>query len=91
MTLEPQAPAVVRALLSDMLSPDGYSVVVRSWPADGNGHAKLEVVPDEDACADCLVPKRVLTQVLTSQLPDGVRVDEADVTYPGDAPVGADR
>lgn len=86
-TLDTQAtaPDEITQLFEDMVGADGYSVVVHEWPASGAGHAKLEVVAGADACVDCLVPKKVLAQVLVRAVSPGILIDEDDITYPAEA------
>jgi hypothetical protein len=76
-------PADILSLLNDIIAADGYGAVIHAWP-DGPGHARLEVVAYEGACADCLVPKTVLASILTRRLPEGVVLDESDLIYPVD-------
>ena len=75
----------IEELLRTMLAADGYMGVIRAWPNDGRGHAKIEIVASPEACDDCLVPKNVLAMVLADNLPAGVTVEEADLAYPTDA------
>lgn len=63
-------------------------MLVQAWPADGVGHAKIEVVAHEGACEDCLVPKSMLAKVMAGELPNGVLLDEHDLVYPTDAKGG---
>jgi hypothetical protein len=58
---------------------------VHSWPADDRGPARIEIVAGTEACDDCLVPKDVIRMVLANELPPGVRLDDADLVYPGEA------
>jgi hypothetical protein len=76
-------PADVLSLLNDIVAADGYGAVIHAWP-DGPGHARLEVVAQEGACADCLVSKTVLASILTRRLPRGVVIEESDLIYPAD-------
>jgi hypothetical protein len=74
----------IEELLETMLASDSYAGVIRAWPPDGSGHAKIEIVALAGACEDCLVPKNVLVMVLADNLPAGVTVEEADLIYPAD-------
>jgi hypothetical protein len=74
----------VAQLLDDMLGSDGYWAVIRGWPAHGRGRLQIEIVAGEDACPECLVPKRMLSVVLQQGLPAGLVVDEDDLIYPTD-------
>lgn len=84
MTTHANARSEIEELLGTMLDADGYTGVIRSWPETGVGHAKVEVVASPEACEDCLVPKGVLAMVLSDSLPDGISLDETDLTYPSD-------
>jgi len=77
----------VQELLSTMLDADGYTGVVRNWPEGGQGHVKVEILAGAEACPDCLVSKHILAMVLADNLPAGVTVEEADLTYPTDLKV----
>ena len=79
-----EVPADVRVLLHDMFASDGYSAVVHEWPAETGGHARIEVVAEANACADCIVPKAIMRTVLLNRLPAGVVIDEEDLIYPND-------
>ena len=77
--------AQLQSILKTMLSADGYSAVVRSWPERGEGRAKVEIVAGPDACADCLVSKDILAMVLADQLPAGLVIGEEDLVYPAES------
>ena len=77
-------PADISQFLEDMLAADGYHVVVHAPPSGDPLRVRLEIVPGPVACPDCLVPKAVLVQVLRQRLPDGLKLDEIDLIYPGD-------
>jgi hypothetical protein len=85
MTDDQAARGRVEELLNTMLGADGYAGIIRSWPAAGRGHAKIEIVAaSAEACQDCLVSKSILAVVLADSLPAGIALDEADLTYPAD-------
>ena len=66
------------APLRDLLRPDGYDL---AWEAAGEDAVALEVVPGEDACADCLVPRAVMHDIASRMLAEsGLRVTE--IRYP---------
>jgi hypothetical protein len=72
-------------VLADMLEPEGYEAVIREWPVDGEGRARIEVLAHEGASAERLVPKNVLAMIVARKLPVGTRVDSSDLVYPGEA------
>jgi hypothetical protein len=78
------AQSQVTALLKGMLEADGYDAIVHAWPENDNGPARIEIVAGADACDDCLVPKDVMRMVLANELPPGVRLENADLLYPGE-------
>jgi hypothetical protein len=86
MSEVPVSPAAIAEVLGDMLAADGYRAIVRSWPEEGVGHPRIEIVATQDACPDCLVPKAMLKLVLQDRLPPGLVIDEEDLLYPNERP-----
>jgi hypothetical protein len=85
MAVTSEALTDLRRLLSDMLGADGYRAAVTAWPDDDRGHPRIEIIAQEGACADCLVPKEMLRLVLVKESPPGIEIDEADIVYPGES------
>jgi hypothetical protein len=80
-TIDEVALADVLESLRAGLKADGF-VLHASWRDD---RLRVEVGATAEACADCLVPKRVLAGIVASMLEKvGVRVsaDDIDVKYP---------
>lgn len=62
--------------LQTMLSVDGYALSVDT----ADGKTKAVITAGEGICGDCLVPKPVLTGLLSQAL--DVPAEEISVTYP---------
>jgi hypothetical protein len=78
--------AEVQTLLETLfVAEGGFNAEIRSWPSADDRRLSIEVVADEGACADCLVPKDVLRGIVTTKLDLGSDV-VVDFTYPADAP-----
>ena len=84
MTDKLESREAVAELLDDMLGSDGYGAVIRGWPEEGQGRLQIEIVAGENACPECLVPKRMLSRVLQQELPPGLVLEEDDLIYPTD-------
>jgi Fe-S cluster biogenesis protein NfuA len=80
----------VEGLLSqirDMLRADGYDMFVRVAPDE----IAVSVVATEGACADCLVPSDLMTEIIRDSLADGtggtfngeVSIQYPSPTHPG--------
>jgi len=69
---------------SEMLAADGYRLhVARSEPAGEQGsivQVVIEATPE--ACADCLMPKATMVQILEHMLGDMDDRPRLDLTYP---------
>jgi hypothetical protein len=65
--------------LRSTLAADGYHLSVEE---DDSGF-DVRITADPEACADCLVPKKVLASMLEPIL--GVAADGIRLTYPSDA------
>jgi hypothetical protein len=77
--------AEVEELLRGMLEPDGYELVLHSWPEAPGERLRLQIVAGPEACEDCLVPKGVLRLILADRLPAGAApIADGDVAYPGE-------
>jgi len=67
--------------LSGALEADGYALEVSLRP----GVIALQVVAGRDACADCLVPRETMEQMLRARLPTnetGLSHDNVSLRYP---------
>ena len=60
---------------------DGYDLLVDAY-ADGT--AKLRITAGPDACAECLVPKTLMTRMLVESLRDLPDIRSIDLAYPED-------
>ena len=68
-----------RALvLRSTLAADGYELEV----AEEEDRVRVTIIATEQACADCLVPKDLMTSILAQTL--DVPADTIDLTYPRD-------
>jgi len=77
-------PAVSERLkvLYDTLAVDGYEMSVQM--ARG-GRVQARIVATAEACADCLVPRSVMSALLTDAVhAGGGGPIEVDILYPGD-------
>jgi Fe-S cluster biogenesis protein NfuA len=63
------------------LGADGFDLEVREVD---QGRVVLAVTPGSEACADCLVPRSILTAVVAKHLQENGVALVADVLYPGD-------
>jgi hypothetical protein len=68
------------AQIQSMLGPDGYEL---EWRSSGDDSIELEVVAGPDACAECLVPKKVMLGIVNSMLAE-VGVTVSGLVYPTD-------
>jgi hypothetical protein len=69
--------------ISQALESDGYNVAVE---LDG-GEVTVRVSAGPDACAECLVPKPLMRELVLQALGDagiGIAADEVKLAYPGD-------
>ena len=55
--------------LATALAADGYSLGVT---VTGPGAARLVVRPEEDACADCLVPREIFADIAGRRLTEAL-------------------
>ena len=62
-----------------LLQGDGYDVELESYVA---GELKLAIVAGPEACAECLVPKDVLSGIIASTLPAELAGTRVSLTYP---------
>lgn len=70
--------------LRESLEADGYGLELTPTGADG---IRVEVVPQADACEDCLIPKESFEIMLRGFLEDAGLEAEAvaiDIHYPAD-------
>jgi len=63
------------------LVADGYDLVVDGF-ADGT--ARLRITAGPDACAECLVPKKLMVSMLEESLKELPDVRAIEVAYPGE-------
>jgi len=82
------ASATARAALAtmvDTLAADGYrlDVSVPDAPEGSPAKVRLVVTAGPDACADCLVPKQLFSEIASAAL--GGRF-EIELRYPEDSP-----
>jgi hypothetical protein len=69
--------------LTDALGCDGYAVDV----ALAGNAVLVHVTAGPDACADCLVPKALMTELVMQALGDaglGVAPEQVSLTYPNE-------
>jgi hypothetical protein len=64
------------------LVADGYDLLVDGFAA---GTAHLRIIAGPEACAECLVPKKLMTGMLEESLKDLPEVLKVEVTYPADS------
>ncbi|MCE2527446.1 MAG: hypothetical protein J4G00_07930 [Actinomycetia bacterium] len=82
--LQPDVESAVSALqpFSSGLAADGYSLVVSLLHEHG---LRVEIVAGPDACEDCLIPKEMFTEMLSTRLScQGVSFSEFTLVYPND-------
>lgn len=63
------------------LVADGYDLLVDGF-ADGT--ARLRIAAGPDACAECLVPKKLMVSMLEESLKELPDVRAIEVAYPGE-------
>lgn len=69
--------------LREGLVADGYDMEISD---EGNDAVKIAVVAGPEACADCLVPKEVMEQIIHGMLDDMSQQPlSVEVVYPRDA------
>ena len=73
-----------RALVGmrDMLAADGYDMSLRAIGADT---LAVEIVAGPDACAECLVPKHIMSGIITDALGSLLPVAHVLLSYPADS------
>ncbi|MDY7102766.1 MAG: hypothetical protein S0880_16410 [Actinomycetota bacterium] len=70
------------APLRQQLQADGYDLVAALGSDD---RLEAEVVAGPEACAECLIPKDLMTAMLTDQVTGaGITVGDVALTYPAD-------
>jgi hypothetical protein len=70
--------------ISQALESDGYVVGVEL----AGGAVRMSVTAGPDACAECLVPKTLMTELVVQALGDaglGLAREQITLTYPGEA------
>ena len=76
--------AEVQTLLETLFVVEGgFTAEIRSWPSVDDRRLSIEVVADDGACADCLVPKDVVSGIVARKIDLGSDV-VVDFTYPAD-------
>ena len=65
----------------ESLVADGYDLTVDAI-TDGTAHLRITAGPD--ACADCLIPKRMMQPLIEGEL-DSFPGLKVDLTYPSEA------
>ena len=63
------------------LRADGYELRVDSLTV---GRLQVSVVALDDACEECLAPKRLMQQMIATKL-SGFAVEEIEIRYPGES------
>ena len=61
------------------LVADGYDLLVDGY-ADGT--ARLRITAGPDACAECLIPKKLMVSMLEDSLRELPEVHKVEVAYP---------
>lgn len=61
------------------LAADGYALTVRDLPG---GAVQVEIAAGPAACAECLIPKDVMLEILRSSLSGIPDVGPLDLRYP---------
>jgi hypothetical protein len=67
--------------LRDTLAADGYELV---WSMEEENQIGLRVVAGADACADCLVPPRLMRSIVDDQL-DKISYRVGSITLPAES------
>ena len=74
----------VEEALSDVrraLVADGYELAVQDLPG---GTLRIQIEAGPQACAECLVPKEVMLEILRASLDGLFHVGTLELLYPGD-------
>lgn len=74
----------VEEALSDVrraLVADGYELAVHDLPG---GTVRIQIKAGPHACAECLVPKDVMLEILRASLNGLPEVEPLELLYPGD-------
>jgi hypothetical protein len=74
--------------IRDMLRADGYDLVVQA----DHESVKISVVATESACAECLVPSELMTEIIRDSLVEGSGgrfSGQVSVQYPRSGPNGS--
>jgi hypothetical protein len=69
--------------ITEALESDGYNVAVEM----DRGAVTVRVSAGPDACAECLVPKPLMSELVLQALGDagiGIAVDQVTLAYPGE-------
>jgi hypothetical protein len=72
-------------LTREILRNDGYDVRLDGCDA---AELRLTIIAGPDACADCLVPKELMAQIISAQLPTDLRGKQVVLTYPTEVTSG---
>ncbi|MGH3756693.1 hypothetical protein [Actinophytocola sp.] len=62
-----------------VLAADGYEMAIETVAA---GNVAVSIVAGPDACADCLVPKAIMLEMIKDRLPATVR--HVSLRYPNE-------
>jgi hypothetical protein len=76
---------VIEQHLADIraaLAADGYRLSVASVRSDA---LSLNIEAVDGACADCLVPAKVMEMIVRAAIPDEARFSLVEITYPADS------
>lgn len=63
------------------LVADGYDLLVDEVSA---GKARLRITAGADACAECLVPKDLMIDMLKASLEDLPEIQQVELAYPNE-------
>lgn len=65
--------------MTRMLAADGYEMAIEPVAA---GNVEVSIVAGANACADCLVPKAIMLEMIKERLP--ATVEHVSLRYPNE-------
>ena len=65
-----------------MLAADGYGMSLRALGTDA---LAVEILAGPDACAECLVPKDIMSSIVRDALGSVVPVARIEISYPAES------